>query len=242
MNSDKRNKGLSRFARLSSALKPRRRERQSTHIAIPALTEPVTLIGTSSIATSSTATPPATQTLAVAADVSEGVNMMNSGVAHDGLPRSASQQTAVQLDRSGDRERTERRYKEAVEQLKKSVKLPRENWETFDIPDFKNLADVTDPIPQLQDDIKKTLDARKDAFKDQSFWSKSKRITEGIFTAISPFAKNFLFVAKEGSSVLPVEDFFTDLVVVSVKSVWPFMWWTTPFDYGILTFDLFLTG
>jgi hypothetical protein len=242
MNSDKGHEGLGLFAKLSGALKPRIRKRRSAQPAIPSRTEPATLIVASSIPTSSTTALPATQTPEVAADVSEGVNMMNSAVAPDSLPCSANQQTALPLDPSGDREKTEGRYKEAVEQLKKSVKLPRKNWETFEIPDFKNLVDVTDLIPQLQEDIKKTLDARKDAFKDQNFWSKSKRITEGIFIAISPFAKNFLFVAKQGSNVFPVEDFFTDLVAVPAKSIRPAMWWTTPFDYSILTFNLFLTG
>ena len=146
------------------------------------------------------------QTPEIPADDSEGV-MMNSGGAPDGSPCSANQQTAAGLDPFGDRERTEARYKEAVEKLKKSVKLPRKNWEAFEIPDFKNLADVNDPIPQLREDIKKTLNARKDAFKDQSFWSKCKRVTEGIFTAIIPFATNVLLVVKGGSNVFPVENF-----------------------------------
>jgi hypothetical protein len=113
-------------------------------------------------------------------------------------------QTAIpetQVDPSGDRERTEKRYRKAVEQLHKSVKLPRKNWEAFEIPDFKNLADVINPIPQLQEDIKKTLDARASSFKDPRFWSTSKRVAEKIFTAITPFAINFLSVANEGSAV-----------------------------------------
>jgi hypothetical protein len=118
-------------------------------------------------------------------------------------------QTAIpetQLVPSGDRERTEKRYCEAVEQLHKSVKLPRKNWEAFEIPDFKNLADVINPIPQLQEDIKKTLDARAGSFKDPGFWSTSKRVAERIFTAITPFAINFLSVANEGSAVWSIEE------------------------------------
>jgi hypothetical protein len=237
MNSDNGHGDLGRLARLRARLKQRMGKRQTAQLAMPSLTDTATLIVTSSVPTCTTTVLPATQTAEVAADVTEGENSSNSSVDPNDLPCSANQQIAVQLDASGDRERTEARYKEAVEQLQKSVKLSRKNWETFEIPDFKNLADVTDPIPQLQEDIKKTLDARKEDFKDQSFWSKSKRITERIFTTISPFAKNFLFVAKEGSSVFPVEDFFTDLIDVSVKSIRSLMWWITPFDYGILTFN-----
>src|SRR5947207_2649606 len=164
MDSDKGNGGRRRFASLRITLKPKPRGHQSAQPGIPALTEPATLVATSSIPTTSTTTLPATQTPEVPADDSDGVILMNSGVAPDGSPSSANQQTAVPLDPSSDRERTEGRYKEAVEELKKSVKLPRKNWETFEIPDFKNLADVNDPISQLREDIKEILNAKKDTF------------------------------------------------------------------------------
>jgi len=112
----------------------------------------------------------------------------------------------AQIDPSGDRERTEKRYREAVEHLHNSVKLPRKNWEAFEIPELKHLADVINPIPQLQEDIKKTLDARASSFKDPHFWSTSKRVAERIFMAITPFAINFLSVANEGSAVWSVEE------------------------------------
>jgi hypothetical protein len=113
---------------------------------------------------------------------------------------------AAKLDPSGDREKTEKRYCEAVELLQSSVKVPQKNWEAFEIPEFKNLADVIHPIPQLQEDIKKTLDARASSFNDPRFWSTSKRVAERIFTAITPFAINFLSVANEGSAVWSVEE------------------------------------
>jgi hypothetical protein len=104
-------------------------------------------------------------------------------------------------DPYGDSEATEKRYKKAVEDLEVALKLPRKNWKTFEIPDFKNLVNVNDPIPELREAIKKTLEARADVITDKSLWAKSKRWTEVIFTAISPFAKNV--VAKEGASVIP---------------------------------------
>jgi hypothetical protein len=140
---------------------------------------------------------PATQPPGVPANDSEEVNVIHSQVDSTNLPRAAEPNPSI------DRERTERRYEKAVEKLTKAITLPRKNWEAFEIPDFKNLADVTDPIRQLQDDIAKTLDARNNAFKDPSFWSKTKRVTEGVFTTISPFVKNILLVSKEGSSVFP---------------------------------------
>jgi len=59
----------------------------------------------------------------------------------------------------------------------------------------------------LQNEIKKRIKARQ-ATPDhpEHVWSKAKRIIEQIFTATSPFLKNFLTVAKEGSQVpLPNE-------------------------------------
>ena len=105
-----------------------------------------------------------------------------------------------QLDPFGDRERTERRYKDAAEQLEKSLNIRRRNWETFEIPTLGNISE-NDPIPQLREQIQKALEARKDSVKDRDFWSKGRNIIERGFTAMSPFAKKFLKIAKEGQSV-----------------------------------------
>ena len=194
-----------RFARLRTALKPKTRDRQKAPVAVPGIAGPPT---PASILPSSSTNLPAIQAPEVTED-SEGVNTGSSDIVSDEIVAGSKPPPPVdRTDLSGDREKTEIRYREAMEQLKKSVKLPRKNWETFDIPDFKNLADVNNPIPQLQEDIKKTLDAKKKAFKDPSFWSKSKRVTETIFTAITPFAKNVLHVAKEGSNVPSCQETF----------------------------------
>jgi hypothetical protein len=218
-----------RFGRLRAALKPKTRDRQKTPVAVPGMAEPPAL---ASALPSSSSTLPASQAPEVMED-SDVVNMWGSDIVSDEIMGGSTRPPHVdRTDLSGDREKTEKRYREAVEQLNKSVKLPRKNWEVFDIPDFKNLADVNNPIPQLQEDIKKTLDAKKEAFNDPSFWSKSKRLTETIFTAITPFAKNVLLVAKEGSNVFPVaKKLFADLVDCSFKSIWAAMWWIAPFNH-----------
>jgi len=223
------NKDRSGFARLSTALKVKMRSRQKAPVPIPKIAEPAK--GAPILPPSST-TLPADQ----APEDSEGVNTGSSDIVSDGVAAISTSPPApapvARADHASDRENTENRYREAVKQLKKSVKLPRKNWETFDIPDFKNLADVNNPIPQLQEDIKKTLDAKKDAFEDPSFWSKSKRVTEKIFTAITPFAKNVLLVAKEGSNVFSVEKLLTDLVGFGAESIWLALWWIAPFNHG----------
>ena len=204
-----------RLSTLFTRLKPKARGPPKIQTAVPPSTaatppgDPATMV---SIPTSSTAT--LRETSATAATQ---LGQSDAQTPQAAIPSSTSTpilasilnfptvtQTVIpetQLDPSGDRERTEKRYREAVEQLHKSVKLPRKNWEAFEFPEFKNLADVINPIPQLQEDIKKTLDARASSFKDPRFWSTSKRVAEKIFTAITPFAINFLSVANEGSAV-----------------------------------------
>jgi hypothetical protein len=99
-----------------------------------------------------------------------------------------------------DRVRTEMRYKEAVQQLEAALKLCRPNWETFQILDLTDVTD-NDPIPQLQEDLNKTFDVRRSSIKNQQAWSKCKNAMSRIFTAMSPFAKSLLRIARDGQQV-----------------------------------------
>jgi hypothetical protein len=200
------------FGMLRSERKAKTRAAQKSPAVIPGIAES---IPTSSTHPSSTSSPPASHTSKVietldgvpqaleATDTRDEETLPSSSNFVPALVATSSAPSigAHRLDDASDRERTEKRYRKAVEQLQKSIKLPRKNWEAFAIPDFKDFADVTNPIPQLQDDIKKTLDARAESFKDPGLWSTTKRVTEKIFTAITPLAKNVLLVAKAGSNV-----------------------------------------
>ena len=110
-------------------------------------------------------------------------------------------QSSQLVDQFGDRERTEKRYKKAVQGLEESIKHRQANWESLELPDFAKISE-NDLLPQLRQEIKKILDARESSIRYQSFWSKAKHIMERAFVSTSPFAKNLLFIAKEGSSVL----------------------------------------
>ena len=61
---------------------------------------------------------------------------------------------------------------------------------------------MPDPISGLRKRIKKTLDARAEAITHKTISARSKRWIEEIFTAIGPFAKNVLLVAKDGTNVI----------------------------------------
>ena len=102
----------------------------------------------------------------------------------------------------GDRQRTEERYIEAASLLEDALKTRRERGdsELFDFPEL-----IGEPggfnDAKFRDKINLALESRKDTVKDQTNWSKCKNTVQCIFQALSPFAKNFLIIAKDGQSV-----------------------------------------
>jgi len=113
----------------------------------------------------------------------------------------------VPSDPYGDRKATEERYKTAAKQLEDALKYRRTNWKTFDIPTVSLDITTNDPIPQLREQIQSTLEARKALVDNRDFWEKGKNVVEQTFTAMSPFAKNFLVIAQHGTNVLSVQLF-----------------------------------
>lgn len=116
--------------------------------------------------------------------------------AEDQLEKPQSDQTF----HSGDRKRTEDRYKKAAKQIQESMKHAQGRWETFKIP--AELFEVptfdwgTDPdkntLHHFRAEIEKMLEALQ---------GKDKGYGERIFVAISPIAKNFLSIANSTQSV-----------------------------------------
>jgi hypothetical protein len=139
----------------------------------------------------------------------------SSGTATDGpstsdaLGNSSQSQSAVERnhfvvpsDPFGDRKTTEERYKTAAKQLEDALKIRRANWKAFDIPTVSLDLSANDPIPQLREQINSTLETRRNLVENGDFWAKAKHIVERTFTAMSPFAKNFLVIAQQGAAVL----------------------------------------
>jgi len=120
-----------------------------------------------------------------------------------GRPQETNTRTpfVVPSDRFGDRKATEERYKAAAERLKDSLKIRRANWKAFDIPTVSFDLSTNDPVPQLREQIYSTLEARRNSVENRDFWAKGKNIVEQTFTAMSPFAKNFLIIARQGAAV-----------------------------------------
>jgi len=104
-------------------------------------------------------------------------------------------------DDFGDRRRVKARYKAAATLLRESIESCQSNWESFD---FQELSDEPEDFndAQFRNKINLALASKEDSIKDRTASSKCRYTVECIFTALSPFAKNFLTIAKEGQAVM----------------------------------------
>jgi hypothetical protein len=101
-----------------------------------------------------------------------------------------------------DRQRAKARYKEAATLLEQSVKSHQGHRGFFDFGELVGEPEDFDDS-QFRNKINVVLASRETLIKDRKAWSKCRFTVECIFTALSPFAKNFLMIAKEGQSVQP---------------------------------------
>jgi hypothetical protein len=112
---------------------------------------------------------------------------------------ASSQSQPINADYN-DRERAQRRYEKAATQLKDAIKSQKgPGNSSFD---FSDDAEDFDDV-QFKNKINAMLISREKSVKDRNGWAKFRNIVECVFTAFSPFAKNFLIVAQEAQSVIP---------------------------------------
>src|SRR5437762_2120346 len=103
--------------------------------------------------------------------------------------------------KTGDRERTRIKYLDSTKQLEEAVKSNENTWGSFDFPELKGEPeDFDDSL--FRENINTIIDAQKNEVNDQTSWAKCKNAVQCAFTAFSPFAKNFLSIAKDGQAVL----------------------------------------
>lgn len=104
---------------------------------------------------------------------------------------------------SPDRQRTKARYLGAVKALEEAIKGHEKQWGSYDFPElggeFENFN-----TPQLKDKISEALEARERQMGDRKAWGKFRHAIECVFTAFTPFARNFITIAKEVQSVIVV--------------------------------------
>jgi len=99
-----------------------------------------------------------------------------------------------------DGERTKARYEKAAKKLQKSLELGRRSWEGFTFVDHHG---VSQTVSQMRKDLEMAMKPWKVSAENPALWSKVKHTAAQVFTATSPFLKNFLTVAKSAGSVCP---------------------------------------
>ena len=103
------------------------------------------------------------------------------------------------LETYGDIERTRERYKEASKLLQDAVR-GHQNWRAFDFPELVGEPEGFNDS-KFKDKINEVLKSRNEAMQNLSGWGKCTHLIQCVFTAFSPFAKNFLTIAKEAQQV-----------------------------------------
>jgi hypothetical protein len=101
-----------------------------------------------------------------------------------------------------DRQRAQNRYEEAAAELKEVIKRQK----GLDFEDLSSGPEGFDDS-QFKKKLNAILTARESSIKDPKGWSKFTHAVECVFTAFSPFAKNFLTVAQNAQSVMPFTPF-----------------------------------
>jgi hypothetical protein len=103
-------------------------------------------------------------------------------------------------DPSGDRRRATTRYLQAAKALEGVVNGCKSQWGSFNFPELK--GEPLNPTDlQFKRRIDTVLEAQKGGLKDQAAWEKCKHAIQCVFSALSPFAKNFLAIAANAQSV-----------------------------------------
>ena len=113
-------------------------------------------------------------------------------------PQTSSKPSGV--TESADRQRTKARYREAATLLEEAVKGRESQWGKFEFPELAGELEDFD-VSDFKHNINSVLDKRRGAVKDDTAWGKCEHAIQCFFTAFSPFAKNFLRIAKEGQAV-----------------------------------------
>jgi hypothetical protein len=99
-----------------------------------------------------------------------------------------------------DRRETTQRFLKASQSLGEALDKCRiDGMGTIDFPELSGEPDQFDS--RFREKVNTILESRREAAKDKSVFAKAGDIINGLYTAVSPFAKNFLSVAIQGQSV-----------------------------------------
>jgi len=119
-------------------------------------------------------------------------------------PQDHRSQTQVANTDYNDRHLVQIRYEEAANSLKEAIKIRKGSWGPFDFEELSGEPEGFDDS-QFKNKINAVFLSREASIKDRKGWSKFTHAVECIFTAFSPFAKNFLVIAQTAQSVISPE-------------------------------------
>jgi hypothetical protein len=136
-------------------------------------------------------------------------------------------------DLSGDSRRATTRYLEAAKTLEKVVNHCKSQWGSFDFPELKG-EPINPTDLQFKHKIDTVLEAQKSALKDQTAWEKCKHTIQCVFSALSPFAKNFLAIAANAQSVQSCLSRFLTCLDPYIEPLWAALWWPSFIHYCTL--------
>jgi hypothetical protein len=113
---------------------------------------------------------------------------------------SFNQLRSLSLADLSDRQETTQRFLKASQLLGEALDKCRiDGMGKVDFPELSGEPEQLDS--RFREKINNILESRREAAKDKSVFAKAGDIINGIYTAVSPFAKNFLSVAIQAQSV-----------------------------------------
>jgi hypothetical protein len=108
-------------------------------------------------------------------------------------------QPAASSLQSTDRQNTKTRYEQPYDALRKAIAKDKSLSAAFD-----DLSVDPEGIDDLLfiNKLHRALESQNSKVKDRSAWGTCKSTVKYLVHILKPFAKNFLTIAREGSSVL----------------------------------------
>jgi hypothetical protein len=101
---------------------------------------------------------------------------------------------------SSDTQRAHARYIDAAKLLEQAIKdFAGSRKQQFEFPELKGEPDFNDVA--FREKFNTALEAFKPAGKNIGTWGKCRHALQSLFTALSPFSKNFLQIAIQGAAV-----------------------------------------
>jgi hypothetical protein len=127
-----------------------------------------------------------------------------------------------------DKERTRKRYLNAVSLLEDALNGRNEKWGNFEIPKLEGELEDVNP-----EEFRGKLEALCGSYSvrhDANWVGKCAHVLQCCFTASAPFAKNFLAIAKESAQVCAFKFTSTDPIDLDLESIRVALWWSPNSD------------